>query len=83
MYINSEVGSISLLELEGDPVTKKQGDFSLPINILIIDYSLPSIVEQPSSLTPYFLIHTPKISMFNYLNPNNPIATMFGPTALF
>ena len=65
MDVNSDLGSGSLLKLEGVPVMEEKGEFSIPTNICINDYSLPRIVEQPSSQNPSFAIHTPTGSMFN------------------
>ena len=49
MHVNLDVGSGSLLELEGVLVTEEGGEFSLPSNVPITNYSFPLIEKQPSS----------------------------------
>ena len=81
MDVNSDAGSGSILKLEGVPMMEEQGEFALPTNVPVIDYSFPSIMEQPSSRNLSFVQHNPTSSMFNHPNPDNPVATMFFPTA--
>ena len=52
MEINSETGSASIPELEGVLVTEDGGELSPPTNVPITDYSVPPIVEHPSSRDP-------------------------------
>ena len=65
MDVNSDAGSGSLVELEGVPMMEEQGEFSLPTNVPIIDYSLPPIMEQTCSQNTSFVVHTLTVSMFN------------------
>ena len=59
METNSETSCVSMLELEGFPVTKEGAELSPPANVPITDYSVPPIVEKLSSQDPSFSIHTP------------------------
>ena len=49
MDVNSDAGSGSLAELEGVPMMEEQGEFDIPSNVPITNYSVPSIEERPSS----------------------------------
>ena len=49
MDTNYETCSVSMPELEGVLVREEGGEFSPPANVLITNYSVPPIVEQPSS----------------------------------
>ena len=77
MEINYETWSSFIPELEGVLVTEKGGEFSPPANVPIIDYSVPPIMEQPSSQDPSFSIQTPIGVMLNQFHPDDLVSTMF------
>ena len=70
-------------ELEGVLVTEGGGEFSPLANAPITDFTVPPLVEKPSSLNPNFSIPTPSGAGLNQFQPDETIAPIFGLNAPF
>ena len=78
----SEAGSSSMPGLEGVLVEEEGFEYHLS-NAPIMDPSVPSLVEKPSSWNASFVIPTPSRVDLNQFHPDGTIDPIFGPNAPF